>query len=326
MKQKSARTKQLTAVLLLLFLAASCTSTPQPASTAVVTEVTPTSTVVTVEPTNNPTSIPTNTSIPPSPTPIPCDPLTVDFCITDGHFLFQPPIFPPGNDLADITYLYGSTRNGKSEAHHGVEFQNAFGTPVYAAGSGEVVFADSDKETKFSLWTNFYGNVIVIRHANELYTLYAHLSNIFVKVGGKVNTGDMIGEVGDTGAATGSHLHFEVRKGSDYTDYFSTENPELWLIPHEDTGALSITLKLDNEQNIERPLVVSYYTDENTEPSYIYYISSYPKEFEHNTEDAALGSLPSGRYRIAFNDTTGLRERWVDVETGKLTEVTFIVK
>ncbi len=106
---------------------------------------------------------------------------------------------------------------------------------------------------------DFYGNVIIIRHANELYTLYAHLSNIFVKEGDKVSAGDMIGEVGDTGGATGSHLHFEVRKGGDGTDYFSTQNPELWLIPHEGTGTLSITLKLDSEQNIERPLVVSYY-------------------------------------------------------------------
>ncbi len=288
------------------------TDSPQPTSTQTATS-TPTSTA---------TILPASATS----TPIPCDPIAVDFCITDGNFLFRPPIMLPGNDQVDITYLYGSTDNGKRDPHHGVEFQNAFGTPVYAAGDGEVVFADSDKETKFSPWTDFYGNVVIIRHANELYTLYAHLSNIFVKAGDKVIIGDMIGEVGDTGAATGSHLHFEVRTGGDGTDYFSTQNPELWLIPQEGTGTLSITLKLDTEQNIERPLVVSYHVDESADSSYIYYITSYGKEFDNNTEDAALGSLPSGRYRIVFNDNVGVHERWVDVEAGKLTQVYFVVQ
>jgi murein DD-endopeptidase MepM/ murein hydrolase activator NlpD len=326
MKTKPASMKQLTATLLFLFLITSCTSTSQPIPTAAVTEVTPTSTTIIAEPTNTPTIVPTNTPVPPSPTPIPCDPFAVDFCIAEGDFLFQPPILPPGNDQVDITYLYGSTDNGKRDPHHGVEFQNAFGTPVYAAGEGEVILAGTDKEIKLSPWNEFYGNVIIIRHANELYTLYAHLSTILVQVGDAVNMGDMIGEVGDTGAATGSHLHFEVREGGDYTDYFSTENPVFWLIPHQGTGTLSITLKMQDEQNIERPLVVSYHVDDSADPSYIYYITSYGKEFDHNAEDAVLGSLPSGRYRISFNDTTGLRERWVDVEAGKLTEVTFEVK
>jgi len=233
---------------------------------------------------------------------------------------------PPGNDQVDITYLYGSTDNRKRDPHHGVEFQNAFGTPVYAAGDGEVVFADSDREIKLSPWTDFYGNVVIIRHANELYTLYAHLSNIFVQIGDVVTVGEMIGEVGDTGGATGSHLHFEVRKGNDYTDYLSTENPVLWLIPHEGTGTLSITLNLNIEQNVERPLVISYYEDGGTGPAYIYYISSYAREFEYNDEDAVLGSLPSGRYRITFNDNVRVHERWVDVEAGKLTQVYFVVK
>ena len=221
----------------------------------------------------------------------------------------------------DLTYLYAATQNGKRDPHHGVEFQNAFGTPVHAAGSGEVVFADSDKSVKFSPWTNFYGNVIVIRHADDFYTLYAHLSTILVQAGGQVNAGDEIGRVGATGGATGSHLHFEVRKGSGYTDYFSTQNPELWLVPQPGTGTLSITLKMDAERNYERPLVISRLLNGNV--VFTYYLTSYARGFEHNEEDAVLGSLPSGQYKIQFNDASGLRERIVMVEEGKLTQTVF---
>jgi hypothetical protein len=207
-----------------------------------------------------------------------------------------------------------------------VEFQNAFGTPVHAAGDGTVVFADADKTTKFSPWTNFYGNVVIIRHDEDLYTLYAHLSMILVQVGSEVKSGDIIGQVGATGGATGSHLHFEVRKGSDYTDYFSTENPELWLAPLDGTGALSVTLKTTLERNVERPLVITRYAAGSDDVLFTYYITSYARGFEHNLEDAVLNKLPSGRYKIAFSDSSGLKERIFFVEAGKLTEVVFDLK
>lgn len=273
--------------------------------------------------TSTPTLEPTSTSIPPSPiaTPIPCDPLTSDYCITEFNFLFQRPILPPDNDLIDMSYPYASTQNGRRDPHHGVEFQNEFGTPVYAAGDGEVVFADTDKVTLFSQWSNFYGNLIVIKHENDFYTLYAHLSAILVQVGDNVKVGDLIGQVGQTGGATGSHLHFEVRSGSDVYDRFSTQNPELFFIPKDGTGALSITLNTPYDRNYEYPLVITRLAD-----NFVIYVSSYTKGFEVNPEDAVLNNLPQGDYRIAFNDQTGLNERFIKVETGKLTEVVFEVK
>lgn len=270
----------------------------------------------------------TATLVPPTltATPIPCDPLSADYCITSGHFLFQRPIHLPDNETVDLTYLYASTSNGKRDPHHGVEYQNPFGTSVFAAADGEVVFADTDKKTKFSPWNNFYGNVIVIRHANDMYTLYAHLSEILVQAGNKVHAGDEIGKVGQTGGATGSHLHFEVRTGSAYTEYFSTENPELWTLPPNGTGALTITLDTTEERNDERQLVITRFADGSDDILFTYYITTYAKGFEHNLEDAGLSNLPSGRYKIAFNDSSGLRERIVFVEAGKLTEVYFEVK
>jgi hypothetical protein len=257
----------------------------------------------------------------PTSTSIPCDPLITDYCITEFNFLFQRPILPPDNDSVDLTYLYASTQHGKRDPHHGVEFQNPFGTPVYAAGDGEVVFADSDKVTLFSQWSNFYGNLILIKHENDFYTLYAHLSAILVQVGDTVTAGDLIGQVGQTGGATGSHLHFEVRHGSDVYDRFSTQNPELFFIPENGAGALSITLNTPYDRNYEYPLVITRLAD-----NFVYYITSYTKGFEMNLEDTVLNNLPQGQYKIAFNDQSGLNERVVVIEAGKLTEVIFEVK
>jgi len=270
--------------------------------------------------TSTPTPEPTFTSIPPSPTAtsIPCDPLTSDYCILNWNFLFQRPILLPDNDSIDMSYPYASTQNRRRDPHHGVEFQNPFGTPVYAAGDGEVVFADSDKITMFSQWTNFYGNMVLIKHENDFYTLYAHLSAILVQVGDNVNTDDLIGQVGQTGGATGSHLHFEVRAGSDVYDHFSTQNPELWFIPKDGTGALSITLNTSYDRNYEYPLVITRLSD-----NFVIYLLSYTRGFENNPEDAVLNNLPQGEYRVAFNDQSGLNERIVRVENGKLTEVVF---
>ena len=269
----------------------------------------------------------TPTVIPPSPTqtPFPCDP-ALDYCITEGYFVFERPIHPPGSDIIDPTYPYASTQKGKRDAHHGVEFQNAFGTEVHAAGDGEVVFADSDAAVKLSPWNNFYGNVVIIRHPNALFTLYAHLSFIAVVPGQEVGAGDVIGNVGQSGGATGPHLHFEVRQGNDYTEYFSTQNPELWLRPQPGMGAISITLKSDEQRNYERPLVITRLAEDGSTVLFTHYLTTYARDFEHNAEDAVLNNLPPGTYKIAFNDTSGLRERIVRVQAGKLTEVVFEVK
>ena len=175
------------------------------------------------------TSIPTITTT----AEIPCDPFSVDYCITDGHFIFQRPIHPPGNELLDETYLYGSTADGTREPHHGVDIANKSGTPVYAAADGTVLFAGADKQAVYCPWPNFYGNLIVLKHKDGLFTLYAHLSKIDVGAGQAVDTGTKIGEVGRTGVAIGSHLHFEVRQG-DVEDYFATQDPQLWLLPAKD--------------------------------------------------------------------------------------------
>src|ERR671912_1730936 len=177
--------------LLLLVLLVSCAksefaTTPAPVNTKIIpTHISPTPTAV-LAATSPPTLIPEP----------PCDPVSVDFCITDGHFILQRPIQPPGNDLIDPIYGYGSTANGTRDPHHGVEFSNPNGTPVHAAAEGTVIFAGPDQEATYAPWGDFYGNLVVIEHTDDLFTLYAHLSRIDVRVEQKVLAGAKIGEVG----------------------------------------------------------------------------------------------------------------------------------
>jgi hypothetical protein len=276
----------------------------------------------------------TATSISPlptvEPTQISCDPLTVDYCITDGHFIFQRPIQPPNNDSVDVTYRYASTENGTREPHHGVEFLNKFGTPVQAAANGVVVFAGPDAEAVYSPWVNFYGNLIVLKHDNDLYTLYAHLSKIDVQVGDGVLVGQKIGEVGQTGVATGSHLHFEVRRG-DVKDYFATQNPELWLAPRRDERNLQYgTLMISIVDGLGKPLfaelTIARYLGSSAKPEKTFYLDTYVNEMALGEENAAMSGLQFGRYRIALKLNGHLYERWVEVQSGKLTQTVIVVK
>jgi len=86
--------------------------------------------------------------------------------------------------------------------HEGVDYGAPVGTPVHVVGDGVVAFAGQQ---------NGYGNVIQIQHSDNRMTVYAHLSKIAVARGQRVAQGDHIGDVGQTGWATGPHLHFEFR-------------------------------------------------------------------------------------------------------------------
>jgi len=93
--------------------------------------------------------------------------------------------------------------------HTGIDIRAPRGTPVRAAGPGEVLFAG---------WLRGYGQVIIIDHGNNLSSVYAHLSSMSVRESAAVKKGQTIGSVGSTGTATGAHLHFEVRVGGDARD------------------------------------------------------------------------------------------------------------
>jgi len=310
-------------LLIFLLLLVACTSSQNtlPTSAAIATPsriVLPTLTAATAV-------LPTATRVTSTPTQIPCDPRTVDYCIADGHFMLQRPIQPPANDSVDPTYRYASTANGTRDPHHGIEIGKDFGTPVQSAADGVVIFAGPDQAAIYSPWANYYGNVIVIHHTGDLFTLYAHLSEINVEVGDVVQGGHKIGEVGQTGAATGSHLHFEVRRG-EVENYFSTVNPELWLAPaHAEYGAVALAIVVEAGLLQRAKFTLQNYSASN-EILGEYYLETYDLHMPAYEENAALGDLPAGRYRITLIQNGHLYERWVEVQSGKLTQVVIVVK
>lgn len=103
-------------------------------------------------------------------------------------------------------------RNGRR--HDGIDIAAPRGTPVKASRAGEVVFSSRLRG---------YGNLILIKHEGDMFTVYAHNSRNLKKKGTKVEKGEVIARVGTTGRSTGPHVHFEIREGS------KAKNPMLFL-------------------------------------------------------------------------------------------------
>ena len=91
-----------------------------------------------------------------------------------------------------------------SNNHHGTDLGAGCGTPIKSAAPGRVIFSG---------WMGAYGNAIMIRHPNGVVSLYGHMSRRNLGPGNVVGRNEIIGRVGTTGASTGCHLHFEVRRG-----------------------------------------------------------------------------------------------------------------
>ncbi|MFB7504028.1 M23 family metallopeptidase [Streptomyces broussonetiae] len=128
-------------------------------------------------------------------------------------------VAPISNSYVSTGYKASSSL-WSSGSHTGIDFHAASGTAVLAVGSGTVVSTG---------WGGAYGNQIVIRMADGMYTQYGHLSSIGVTVGQQVTPGRQIGLSGATGNVTGPHLHFEARTTPDYG---SDVDPVAYLRKH----------------------------------------------------------------------------------------------
>lgn len=111
-----------------------------------------------------------------------------------GRFLWPVPNF----------YKVSSHFGPRGRRHHdGVDIPAPKGTPVVAVDHGVVIYSDNG--------IRGYGNMVVLAHGEDVFTVYAHNNKNLVDKGDKVSKGDVISHVGNTGRSTGPHLHFEIR-------------------------------------------------------------------------------------------------------------------
>jgi len=118
-----------------------------------------------------------------------------------------PCIWPTPPAARVLTSDFGerrSTGGGHSHPHQGIDISAPKGCPVYATADGVVARAERDR--------GGYGKHVIVTHTGGYSTLYAHLSEIHTRVGARVQAGQVLGETGKTGRASGVHLHYEVRQ------------------------------------------------------------------------------------------------------------------
>ena len=218
----------------------------------------------------------------------------------NDHFYFARPIAADQINWPLQDYRYGGDFFGDI-IHTGVDIPGPLGTPVLAVGPGKVVWAGYGLYRGYADETDPYGLAVAIQHDfgwknQRLFTIYGHLSKISVVAGQHVLSGDQLGLIGETGRVTGPHLHFEVRLGEN--SYFSTRNPELWLVPPQGWGVLAGRVTnsggvLAQNQNV---IVTSIDTGQN------WFSRSYGEgtviSDDYYQENLVIGDLPAGSYRI----------------------------
>jgi murein DD-endopeptidase MepM/ murein hydrolase activator NlpD len=244
------------------------------------------------------------------------------------HFYFARPIGADNVNWPLAEYRYGGVFFAPNIVHTGVDIDAIEGAPILAAGPGTVVSADWGlfSEVPGNV-TDPYGQAVVIHHdfgykGQALYTVYAHMSKIIAVVGQHVETGDVLGLVGDTGATTGPHLHFEVRVGDN--TFYKTYNPELWTAPPQGWGVLVGRLT-DEKGNLlyQLPVDVRPMPSEVPLRKVITYAEGAVNSDPYYQENLVLSDLPAGLYKIALEYEDKRLQFWADIFPGQVTYFTF---
>jgi murein DD-endopeptidase MepM/ murein hydrolase activator NlpD len=222
----------------------------------------------------------------------------------EDHFFFARPI-PSGEvNWPNARYRYGGTFFGEENTHTGVDLGAELGTDVLAAGPGQVVWTGYGLYRGIPDTTDPYGLAVVIRHdfgysGKTLYTVYAHMQSTSTWLGQRVETGDVLGAVGDTGHTTGPHLHFEVRLG--VNDFFSTRNPELWMVSPEGWGVLAGRVTDVYGRLLREQVVKVRNLDSGQEWEVWTYALGAINSDETFRENFVLGDLPAGPYEVRID-------------------------
>jgi murein DD-endopeptidase MepM/ murein hydrolase activator NlpD len=125
-----------------------------------------------------------------------------------------PSVWPIRGGIGHISMYFGQNENpftGQYYIHKGIDISTyRQGDPIVATADGQVVAVDYD--------AGGFGNNVIIRHKHGFYTRYGHMLSFRVHAGQRVQQGEIIGYIGNTGLSTGPHLHYEVHIGSDVVD------------------------------------------------------------------------------------------------------------
>ncbi|HLY27730.1 MAG TPA: peptidoglycan DD-metalloendopeptidase family protein [Aggregatilineales bacterium] len=232
------------------------------------------------------------------------------------HFWFKRPVDASANSTALQYYPYGSDGpQANLRIHHGIDLPNPIGKEVYAAGPGHVVWAADNyrwvENGKIVDAAESYGNVVVVEHdfgfdGQLLWTLYAHLSVILVRVNQRVQTGDVIGLSGQSGNVSGPHVHFEVRVGDN--NYANTRNPILWMAPYLDHGVIAGRIAYQDGTAVEDASVSLNQNGRviDTTTTYVMEHLSVRTHINVNSDDVwkenfVFGDVPAGIYQVSVN-------------------------
>lgn len=222
-------------------------------------------------------------------------------------------------EVIDITSYYGGDDGFRTSAHGGIDIGNGGAGPgiinVIASKSGEVIYPLNDDQTQYE--DNGYygnqdgggfGNYVKIKHSDGTYTIYAHLAknSITVKSGDVVAQGEVIGKMGNSGSSTGTHLHFEVRLGSDSSssrvnplDYVDPSNPRPMSYGSGDSFSLTTTT-LSKEEFVAR--MNDYYNRTKKQGFY--------NNFVKNAEEVYDASIANNVNPELVVVTAGTEQNW----------------
>ena len=218
------------------------------------------------------------------------------------HFYFTRPIAANTINWPLWNYRYGGTFPGwDGVVHTGIDIDAPVGTPVRAAAPGKVVWAGYGLYAGKFEANDPYGIAVTILHdfgfeGEKLYTIYAHMNEVFVKPDQLVNTGDILGIVGETGATTGPHLHFEIRWKEN--QFNSTLNPELWVAPPQGWGVLVGRVMNTSGSFFSSQDVIIQRIDRKKDWIVRTYGDKFVRSDPFYAENLVLSDLPAGDYLI----------------------------
>ena len=242
------------------------------------------------------------------------------------HFYIVRPIAANDKNWPLASYRYGYVYF-RDTVHTGVDIPNPLGTPVLAAAPGVVVWAGYGLlYGRHGNTSDPYGLAVAIRHdygyqGESLYTVYAHMSQVYVTEAQRVDVGDHIGAVGNTGESTGPHLHFEVRLGRNW--FFNTTNPELWMSPPQGWGVLvGRVMDSDGELLFLQDVIVQP-KDGSKARNTITYGPKNVNSDAYYEENLVLGDLPAGKYVLEISYNGHLYIQPIDVWPGQVNYFTF---